>query len=237
MIKFVVEIKNRSFLLFLSWLSLFLVFYYYKLICVLLIVFLNSEFLNQTIHYFIFTSVSEMFIIYINLCIFLTQSIFMYIVLYHLICYVAGGLFKKEYLMLKRFFFLSWLLAIQSLLFFQCILMPTILNFFLSFHITSEISLFFEAKVSEFLTFYQLSFINCFSSFQFCGFLILLTTYFDLTNFFLKKTRRFLYFVLLIFSTLLTPPDLYSQLISFSFFVLCFELFVFKKFLKKMAFN
>ena len=231
MLKFINEIKNRIFLLLSSWLSLFFVFYYYKSVCVLLIIFSNYNISNQILNYFIFTSVQEVFVIYINFILFLTQYIVYYVIFYHLICYFSWGLFKFEYKQLKRLFTLSMFLGAYSFLFFQFIIMPAILHFFLSFHMKIAIGLFFEAKLSEFLIFYKMTFKNCFLIFQFCGLLILLTNYFNFTSKLLKITRKPLYLILLIFSTILTPPDVYSQLLSFFLFVCCFELFVLNKFL------
>jgi len=232
MFKFFIEIKNRIFLLFLSWLSTFLAFYWYKLTSVLLLVFLNYNFSNEVLNYFIFTSVQEMFIIYINLCASLTQYIFYYLLFYHSVCYFSWGMFKFEYIALKNAFFFSLFISLCSLIFFQLILMPAMLNFFLSFQMKNTFGLFFEAKLSEFVLFYSTTFKSCFLTFQFCCVLVLLTNYITLTNKVLKFLRKFLYLAMLFLSTLLTPPDVYSQLISFLCFISCFEFFVFKNFLK-----
>ena len=227
MLRIINEIKNRFFLFFLSCLSLFFVFYYYKLVCILLLVFSN-----QVLNYFIFTSVQEIFITYVNLCIFLTQYISYYLIFYHFVCFFSWGLFKFEYNLLKKSFILSVFLGACSVIFLQVVLLPAILQFFLSFQSNISVNMFFEAKLSEFLTFYETTFKNCFIIFQFCGALILLTNYCNFTNKFLKTTRKPLYLILLILSTTLTPPDVYSQLLSFFLFVCCFELFVMNKFLK-----
>ena len=233
MSKFFVEIKNRIFLLFTSWLSLFFVFYGYKYLCVLIIVFLNCDFSNQILKYFIFTSVQELFVLYINLSMFFTQLLFYYIIFYHFICFFSWGMFKFEYFFLKKYFFITMFLGICSALFFQIILLPAILNFFFKYQMAGPFGLFFEAKLSEFLTFYQVTFKNCFVVFQICGALVLLASYFNFTSKFLKKMRKILYLFLLVFSTALTPPDVYSQLIIFVFSIICLESFIFCQFLKK----
>ena len=179
MINYFIEIKNRCALLTITILSLFATGYYYKTFLLIIVIVSNTTLSNDILNYFIFTSLSEMFIIYIMLSFFLTIQIVYFVVLYQIICFFAPGLFKHEYVFLKKTFFATMLLGFLSLLFFHNQLIPVISNFFLSFQSYSiqTINFYFEAKIYEYLIFYRDLYLSCFFIFQSCIFLILLANF------------------------------------------------------------
>ena len=188
------------------------------------------ELSNEILNYFIFTSITELFSIYIKLCIFLTNHIcFYFIFLYHIICFLAPGLYIIEYKFLKNFFFISIFLGILSIFFFYNLLIPTLFNFFLSFqkNYIENMNLYFEAKISDYVIFYKDIYFSCFFSFQICVILVFVASYFSQKIKLLKIVRKFFYILLLFFSTVLTPPDIFSQIFMFFSLILCFEGFIF----------
>ena len=79
MVKAFIEIKNRIILFSVTSLSVFFLVYYYKTFLLVLTLTSNPIFTNDILKYFIFTSISELFSIYITLTFFITRQILFYI--------------------------------------------------------------------------------------------------------------------------------------------------------------
>lgn len=226
MFKSFIEIRNRFFLINIASVSLCLVVYYYKTFLLILIIFSNMIFSKNILNYFIFTSITELFFIYILLNFYFICQVIYFIIFYQCICFLSAGLFKHEYKSLKFVFIFSILLKIYSDHFFQKILIPIISQFFLSFRYLSikTVNFHFEAKIYEYLIFYKDVYFSCFLSFQSVILLILFSDYISKNVTVLKIYRKFICVTLLILSTIITPPDLFSQLFLFTNLVIGLEL-------------
>jgi sec-independent protein translocase protein TatC len=108
-------------------------------------------------------------------------------------------------------------------------------SFFLSFqdNTTQSINFYFEAKIYDYLKFITEIYFDCFFSFQLSAPLILFTNYISSNIKLLKFTRKFFYLLILVFSTLTTPPDVFSQIVLFLVFLSGFETLIFINTLKK----
>ena len=239
MIKAFIEIKNRIILSIITLLSVFSTAYYYKAFLLILIIISNSTLSNDILNYFIFTSITELFLIYILLGFFVTSQAFYFISVYHSICFLSSGLYQTEYKYLKFIFSISVSLGILSIYFFNKVLVPILSNFFLSFQEYSlqSISFYFEAKIYDYLNFYKDVYLSCFFSFQCCVILILLSSYVSNNIELLKILRKFFYLLLLVFSTLVTPPDIFSQMFLFLNLTTGFEILVLANIFKKVLGN
>ena len=237
MTKFFVEIRNRLILIFITCLNIFFVIYYYKSYLLSLILLTNNVFSMEILDYFIFTSITEIFLVYFQLAFFFTTHIFYFIILYHLISFLSYGLYKIEYNYLKFIFFVSMFLEFVSILFCNIILIPVLLNFFLSFknYSLQNINFYFEAKIIDYFQFYFNAQTSSFFGFQCCVFLILFSNYLSNNIKILKNFRKLLYLILLCFSTLVTPPDVFSQLFLFFNLLLGFEILIFLNIFKKVS--
>ena len=233
--KFFIEIRNRIFLNVITFLSVFCIIYIYKNFLMSLILITNTKFLLDMFDYFIYTSITEIFLVYIKLDFFLTSQIVYFMLFYHIICFFAYGTYKNEYRYLKYIYFISACLGILSIFFCNLIFIPFLLNFFLSFqdHSLQNISFYFEAKILDYLLFYINSQLGCFISFQICVILILFSNYLSKNIKILKNTRKIFYFILLVFCTLVTPPDIFSQIFLFLVLITGFEMLIFINILKK----
>ena len=229
------EIKNRIILLIITLLSAFSIVSYYKFFLLILIVISNPVLTNEILNYFIFTSITDLFLIYIVLSFFIAKHTTYFIFFYHIICFLSPGLYRIEYIYLKYLFFICLLLAILCWKFFNKILIPTISHFFLSFHNNhpQSINFYFEAKIYDYLKLYTEIYFDCFFSFQFCIFLIIFTKYISNNLKLLKNIRKFFYLLILLLSTLMTPPDIFSQMLLFFVFILGFETLILTNILKK----
>lgn len=221
MIKYIKEFKNRLLLLLFCWLSTFIITYYYKEIFLFEI--LKST-LSQTsvlLNNFMFTNVTELFSTYFDLTIFISNQVLITYSFYNLIAFLAPGLYYYEYKILKNLYHMVIVFWWASLICLNEFLAKFLWNFFLSFQedlTQKKISIKFEAKISEYLSFFKNLYYYTNLQFQFFIVLILVLNYFGNTKEKLKKFRKVFYFLFLLIATFLTPPDVCSQLI------VCFSL-------------
>lgn len=238
--KYYLEIKNRFFLTFFSWgVALFVCGFYREILLTLIIKItaLNINFYKKkdATFYFIFTDVKELFYVYLKLIFFVANCVCFAFLIYQLFMFFYLGMYAKEYKKLKKivetFIVVSFVAIITTYVF----VIPLSLDFFLSFqhktNISSSFSFFFEAKISEFFSFVIQTYKICFLSFQFIGGGIFLMNNL-ITKIKIKKIkifRKIVYFFFYLFSTLITPPDVISQVILGSGLILIYEIFIFVK--------
>ena len=227
-----VEIKNRFLLSGLAWVSVILVSYIFKEVLLFSITKQNNNFLfyNEEIFYFIFTEVTEIFYAYIIIIFFFgTQTFFLYF-FYHILIFVSLGLYKYEYKYLIFIFKTSVFIFFFSVIIFNKVLFPFSWSFFLSFQnfdMLKSLTLHFEAKLSEYLSFYITFYYICVLYFQIFVLLILVFDYLKNELKIIKRFRKFLYYFFVIFSTVVTPPDVSSQLILSISIIFSYEILVY----------
>lgn len=230
-----VEVKNRLLLLGLTWVSVILVSYFFKEVLLFSVTKQNKNFLSYEVFYFIFTDVTEIFYAYIILILFFGTQIFFWYSCYHTLIFISLGLYKYEYEYLVFIFKTSVFIYIFSIIVFNKILFPFSWDFFLSFQtfeMLKALTLHFEAKLSESLNFYITFYYICISYFQIFVLLILVFDYFKTELKIIKHFRKILYYFFVIFSTLITPPDVLSQLILSVSIILSYEILVYYSILK-----
>jgi sec-independent protein translocase protein TatC len=225
------ELKIRFIYYLINLLSFILLFYLYIYEILYLINY------NPTNLYFIFTNLSEVFSIYIYISLIggLTLSI-PYLFL-QILWFLYPCLYIYELKIIKKVFKNGISLIIISNTLFFYIIFPWSWAFFLGFETTIKktlISIFFENKIKEYLIF--------FSEFLFLyNFLVLFSiiVYYILT--FLKNIfiiRKFVYIFIIIVGGLLSPPDIFSQLIISLPIIIIYEIILifnlfFKNYLKR----
>lgn len=236
MLKYFLEIKNRLFLLLFTWLSTLFICYLYKETLLFLLVQPNRFMTSSSIKfYFIFTNVTEIFSVYIQLITFLCFQIFFLYFIYHCFIFLNLAMFKMESSYLRTFLKLSMLIWICSIFLNNFILVPITWKFFLSFQdiISSKfIHLYFEAKLNEYLTFYILIYYLCIFYCQIFTILFFFFNYISNKTKVIKKFRKLYYYFFVIFSTLISPPDVFSQIFISGLLILIYELLVFSFLLK-----
>jgi len=231
MIYYLFEIRNRLTLTLLTWLSTLFICYFYKEILLLLIIQSSVKaFSNQVSFYFIFTNVSEIFYSHLSLIIFISFQVQSLYFVYHSFAFLTPALFYKEYFyttfVLKVVVFV-WCFSIAITHF---VIVPLSWNFFLSFQSATKVyfsSLYFEAKLNEYLIFYislcSLSIFYC----QLFMLFFLLLSYTNTSLKAIKKFRKLNYYFFVLFSTLISPPDLLSQVLLSALTVIFYEFLVF----------
>jgi Sec-independent protein secretion pathway component TatC len=219
MSKYLTEFKNRLIFLVILYLSTSVILYLYKEILLFLFVQPKWKITKDkfSLVYFIFTDVTEVFSVYIQLIIFITLQLLVLFSIYHFYTFFIPALFKKEYIYFKviiKIIFFTWFF---SVLVSNYYIIPFSWDFFLSFQnfITDKsFNIYFEAKLSEYFAFYISFYYICFFYFQFSVLIFFCLQYFnkELKN--IKKFRKLYYFCFVLLATLLCPDFLTQLLLS-----------------------
>jgi Sec-independent protein secretion pathway component TatC len=178
------------------------------------------------IGYFIFTDPKEIFFFYLSLCFF---CYFLFSLPYIIFCcydYIKPALYKTENkilnLLLKKL--LNFYIIFNIIIFL--LFLPIFWNFFSSFNKETGLILFyFELSALNYFHFLFTTFLICNLLLIFLsvgiyifikyGFLILL------------ELKPYILLLFLLFSTLITPPELELQIILFFFLYISLEIFLF----------
>ena len=233
---YLTEIKNRFLLVLLNWVFLFFVSYSNKEVLLFLTVKNNIE--DNEKFYFIATSVIEIFNSYLNLAYFASFQFSFYFILFHSISFVFPALYSLERLKIRSFFFFSCVAWLVGSCIFVRLALPVCWSFFLSFQNTAPYSLniFLELSIEKYLSvYYKVYYLTIFFFQILLGFLLFVDTL-TATIKFLKKTRKLVYFLMILSATFFTPPDIFSQLALFGVFSIIYELSMVIIVLKKVFF-
>lgn len=232
--KYYLEIKNRVLLLIFTWLSLLVICYHFKE--PLLFTFINSNQYCSSVPYFIFTNVGEIFQVYLCLTFFIANQITIVMVLYHGLMFLTLSLYHSEYAQLKsvlKIFLITWSCSIVLLTKF---VVPFSWSFFLSFQETNSYlqptSFFFEARILEYFNYFTNFYYICVANCQLLMISILFLNIISEKMKTIKTFRKLFYLVFVSFSTITTPPDIFSQMLMSSSLILVYELLIFSKYMK-----
>ena len=226
---YISEIKNRMILLTISFVICTLISYYYKeTLLFLTIKNLKLENENGSL-YFISTNITEIVTAYFKIS-YINSGLFVIILVsYHLLTFFSPALTVYEYIIAKKYVVKSFISFFFLLLIFNNYLLPLFWNFFLHFqdlYSTKTMDVYFEGKIEEYIKFYTGTCFLLFIINQFCVGLFLVLDYIRDKILFIKSSRKVLYLIFLVLSTTITPPDVFSQLSTFIFFLVLFETLV-----------
>jgi len=230
MLQYISEFKNRILYFFLSLIFSIIICYIYKE-SILLWLSLPIIQLNSTKYfYFIYTNLTDIFWIYLHVIIFITSIIIIPFALLQIWFFFKHGLYKKEKRHIKK---LS-LITIITLFLLAYITYYYVIQyswrFFYEMSANQNIGLLnvhLEAKLNEYINFIFKLYFNSFLFAQtwisFFYFLIILKKK-DLQI--LCYARKYVYVIIVIFSSLITPPDIFSQIIISLPFIILYEFFL-----------
>lgn len=177
--------------------------------------------------YFIFTCVTEVFSVYLDILFFISFQFFLVYTVYNIFIFFLPALFIYEYNFLK--FILKFLTLVMVCFIFGCVnfFIPYTWNFFMNFHIfLSGQPFYFEAKLAEYLNFYISMYNLCLIvSLFFFFFFFFQSFYLKLES--VEKYRKVYYYFFIITASLMTPPEVSSQLFISLILILIYELITF----------
>jgi len=226
---YIKELGNRISLLIITWVSVTITSYYYKEVLIFILVTPSLVVFEKNTLYFIFTNLSDIFSTYIKLACFMGNQFLCVFLFYHFVIFLSPGLRFSEFSNTLKIFFLSLFLWLCAILTLNTYVLPFSWQFFLSFqNSTSDAVLNFhlEAKINEYLDFYINLYYLCCLNFQF---LIILSVFLEsIKNNLgkLKTFRKFFYFGFFFIATIVTPPDILSQICLGIGFILVHEIMI-----------
>ena len=205
------------------------------LIKVLAIPLLKMNYQNLNFTYFIFTDMSELFFLYLELSVIISLLLLIPFLFLHLWLFLIPGLYNYE----KSFLFFIFIgilsfsfIIIFSLYFF---LIPFVWSFFLSFEIKEEggFGVFYEAHIKDYI-FFLINILFLFLLGMLIPVIFIIFIYFKIIQVNILVNYR-KYFIILIFliSAFITPPDVISQVAVSLPILLFYEFIIFYELLNK----
>jgi len=234
---YISEMKKRFLLSIFTWVCCIVVGIYYQNNIIFLLIKPCLFKYKQTPFYFIYNNIGEPFYTNIQIIFFISNQMCMIIILYHIITFLTPGLYRKEYNNLQYFIKMIMFFFFLNIKICYDIFIPWSWNFFLELHNNQKVNFYFEAKFNEYLEtvfiLYKIIIIFTFLSVLFLLFLALKE---NIINF-IKIYRKIIYIMIILISSIVTPPDIYNQLFLSFFFFIIFELYVcmsifYKKYIK-----
>ena len=221
---YILEIKNRLILTIFAFVTCILTSYYYReTLLFLTIKSLNSE---TRFLYFISTNITEIITSYFKLSYISSIILIAILLIYHILIFFKPAITFKEYNNIKQYFKTSLYIFFSGIFIFNYYLLPLLWNFFLNFqnlYSIKNINVYFESKLEEYIIFYTDTCFLIFIISQLCVVLLIILNYTKDKILFIKNFRKAIYCFFLLISTTITPPDVFSQLITFIFFITFFE--------------
>lgn len=220
MFKYLLEIRNRIILLFFNWFFVFFVCYAKKE--VLLFFILEPYIVNSNCN-LIFTNVTDIVNNYFDLLNFVTNQLFFIYFFMQFLKFLSPGLYYFEYTFLYNIYILAIVNWYYLISIFNKSLLPGLLQFFLETENNKIIKFYFEAKLVEYTDFYKFFYYTFIVSLQLLLILFIYLVFAALNKKVLKIFRKFFYVMFFLIFTVVTPPDIASQIILFAIFLCFFE--------------
>ena len=206
-----------------------------------------------------YSNIIEIFWIYFQISLFVAFFWGLPFIFFNFILFFLNGMFLNEYKFLLKtyfiffffyilFFFIIYLLKSQIflvffffyILFFFIIylyLVPHFLDFFLFFEKSNRyFPLYLEARFEDYFLIYLKIFFKFFFILNIPLFFLFFFNIFKIPLKNIQFIKKFNFYFILIFSLILSPPDLYSQIILIFFLFVFFEIFIFLFLLYKKIF-
>jgi sec-independent protein translocase protein TatC len=223
------EVRNRIGLTFLSWSLTALICYCYKE--TLLFVFVKPliKVYPNVFDSFIATDLTEIFSSYLFISFFVSNQLTLFFFVNHVVSFLSSALYDWEYKKLRSLVIFSFLLWLLNIIVLNSFMFSSVFNFFLSFQDLSPKQIavvHFEIRIREYLNFY--SKMVYFRGFSFQIFLIIFILLNSLSKKekFVNRYRKLFFFLFFLIATIVSPPDVMSQLVLGFSFIIIFEFLI-----------
>ena len=229
---YISEIKIRLFYIFTMLVCTFITCYIFKEPIIYILI---KPLLTISTQYFIFTNLIEIFIMYLKILLIISLYLIIPFILYQIWLFFVPGLYIYEKISLKYFFYLIILTLCLGISIAYYIIIPIAWQFFISFE-TKEQNLFsihYEAKINEYLILILNILLTISFCFQFPLYILLLINFNILNISWFYKKRKIAYICILIFAAIISPPDLFSQILLVIPLIILYEITIFYSLLFK----
>ena len=167
--------------------------------------------------FLIYTNLSEAFFTTIFLTIYVNILITAIpLIIYHTYYFIIPGLYRHEQKKIAKVIKNILILYLISIILTHTVLMPIILEFFLTYDFGIDSNVFkieFQGKIIEYINFILQIYISTIFTTQIPIFLILLVKQGLLENKIMLKGRSYIIILCFIFGALFSPPDILSQIL------------------------
>jgi sec-independent protein translocase protein TatC len=153
--------------------------------------------------------------------------------------FIINGLYKYEFYKISLLLILSTLLLLLGFLLGYYIIIPNAWNFFLEFENNNVyFPLHFEAKLNNYLFFIVNLLLGIIICFQIPAFFFICFSFNLLKKNNFLTNRKLIYIISIFTGTLISSPDIFSQLFIFCIFIFSYEIsFLYLFFLTKLKTN
>ena len=225
--KYLLEIKYRIFFSFIAWSFIMINCYYFKETLLYIIMRFSLKSHDNHLFYFLTTDVAEVFIAYIHLSSYVANQITIIFITCQFLLFLSTGLRTFEYDYFKTILVTVAVCWVVFVFLFNSFIFPTSWGFFLKFQeyfSSQNLSFYFEAKLNEYLIFYNSVYCLCNLIYQTVALFFIVLDLFKTNLLVVKKLRKIFYFLFFLLSTFLTPPEVIYQLVISIFIIMIYEL-------------
>lgn len=180
-------------------------------------------------NYLIFTDIIEIFLIKMILSLFISFILSLLCFFFQLWFFLSPGLFKRENILIFKILIIFSILLIISFYYIFMYIIPNAWKFFIEFENTKHpflYKIYLEPKLYDYILFIiKILFITTIS-FQYPFLIFILLIYKIINIKHIIKFRKIFYLKILLIASLITPPDIWSQIIIFVLLVILIEMFL-----------
>ena len=239
---YIFEIFNRLKYSFFTYCLLFLFCYFYYPVFFSFLDYLFKEILNgkqedSISNYYIYTHPFELYYTHIYFCFIISLHCIIPYLIWQFIDFCKTGVYLSEYHFLIISLKKSLLIYLVCYILLYSYIIPSfleILQVSKNAYFSDVYSIFFELKIQDFI--YFIIYLNSIFTVIITFIIILSFCIFKFSLADIIKIKKMIYLVAIIFSTLVSPPDIMSQVVLFFFIFLSIELIVFLRFLNSYLF-
>jgi Sec-independent protein secretion pathway component TatC len=230
---YIKEIYFRLFYFIFSFSCIFSILYFYKSVLLNFLTFSLLFFCNYKLNYFldhfIYTHPLELFNSQVFLIIYFSLYFSLFYFFWHILDFLKPMLYLNLYIKYIYICYFVIILFSFCIFYFYLFLFPQFWFFFDTFNLnsvqTQNKNFFLELKINEYF-FFLLQFFNLLNILLFFFFfLALLCSFYHFKI--LVQWKKLFIFLNIVFATLLSPPDAYSQILILCVITIFFEITIF----------
>lgn len=220
------ELKLRFYYIIFSLLLTIIFCYLYSDSIIYVLV--NPILIKMSSQRFIFTSLKEIFFLYLNFSFLMGILLTIPVIIIQFLFFLLNGLYTYEFKLILKFMVLSVIFFTFGILIGYKLIIPNAWNFFLEFEGNNNLfPLHFEAKLNNYIFFILNVLLAIIICFQIPVLIFLLLSLHIFKNNFIFKNRKLMVVICIIIGTFISSPDIFSQLFIILIFILMYEISIF----------